>query len=89
MPHTPCQLVLPGEKSTRNFHLVAEDTLTLHLIEFTVSRSTVPGAKAETVIKHRMHIREREAIEGNTPGGLVDQGKLRFDVLDVDFPRLL
>jgi hypothetical protein len=66
MPHTPCQLVSPGEKSTRNFHLVAEDTLTLHLIEFTVSRSTVPGAKVETVVNHHMHTREREFVEGNT-----------------------
>ena len=66
MPHTPCQIVLPGERSTRNFHLVAEDTLTLHLIEFTVSRSTEPGAKAETAIHHRMHTTERDVVEGNT-----------------------
>lgn len=66
MPHAPCQLVLPGETSARNFHLVAEDTLTLHLLEFTVSRSTKPGAKVETVINHRMHTREREVVEGNT-----------------------
>jgi len=66
MPHTPCQIVLPGETSTRNFHLVAEDTLTLHLIQFTVSRSTDLGAKAETVIHHHMHITERDVVEGNT-----------------------
>ncbi|KAF9654047.1 hypothetical protein BDM02DRAFT_3182457 [Thelephora ganbajun] len=66
MPHTPCQLVLPGEKSARNFHLVAEDTLTLHLIEFAVSRSTKPGTKVETVIHHRMHTTERDVVEGNT-----------------------
>ena len=66
MPHTPCQLVLPGEKSTRNFHLVAEDTLTLHLVQFSVSRSTQPGAAVETVIHHRMHTRERELVQGNT-----------------------
>lgn len=66
MPHTPCQLVLPGKKSTRNFHLVAEDTLTLHLIEFTVSRSSKPGAKVETAIHHHMHVAGREAVEGNT-----------------------
>jgi len=66
MPHTPCQMVLPGETSTRNFHLVAEDTLTLHLIEFTVSRSTKPGAEVETTIHHRMHTTERDFVEGNT-----------------------
>ena len=63
---TPCQLVLPGETSTRNFHLVAEDTLSLHLIEFTVSRSTEPGAKVETAVHHRMHIATRDIVEGNT-----------------------
>ena len=66
MPHTPCQIVLPGGTSTRNFHLVAEDTLTLHLIEFTVSRSTKPDAEVETTIYHRMHITERDVVEGNT-----------------------
>lgn len=66
MPHTPCQLVLPGETSTRNFHLVAEDTLTLHLIEFTVSRSTKQDAKVETAINHRIHITERDVVDGNT-----------------------
>jgi hypothetical protein len=57
---------MPGEISTRNFHLVAEDTLTLHLVEFTVSRSTKPGAVVETVIHHRIHDREREFVGGNT-----------------------
>jgi len=66
MPHTPCQIVLPGETYARNFHLVAEDTLTLHLIEFTVSRSTEPGATVETAIHHRMHTTERDVVEGNT-----------------------
>lgn len=66
MPHTPCQQVLPGQKSTRNFHLVAEDSLTLHLIEFTVSRSIEPGAKVETAVSHRVHSRERGLVEGNT-----------------------
>ena len=66
MPHTPCQIVLPGEASTRNFHLVAEDTLTLHLIEFTVSRSAKPGAEVGTTIHHRMHTTERDFVEGNT-----------------------
>lgn len=66
MPHTPCQVVLPGETSTRHFHLVAEDTLTLHLIEFTVSRSTKPSAMVETTIRHRIHATEREAVGGNT-----------------------
>ena len=66
MPHTPCQLVLSGEKSSRNFHLVAEDTLTLHFIEFTVSRSTKPGAKVETSVRHRVHVTERDSVEGNT-----------------------
>lgn len=66
MPHTPCQLVLPGQRLVRNFHLVAEDTLTLHLIQFTVSRPTEPGAKVETVINHRVHTRVREVVEGNT-----------------------
>lgn len=66
MPHTPCQLVLSGETSTRNFHLVAEDTLTLHLIEFTVSRSNKLGAEVETSVHHRMHIAKRDPVEGNT-----------------------
>lgn len=66
MPHTPCQLVQPGETSVRNFHLVAEDTLTLHLIQFTASRSTSPGAEVETAIHHRIHPGKREAVEGNT-----------------------
>ena len=59
-------LVLPGETSTRNFHLVAEDTLTLHLIEFTVSLTTEPDAKVDTAIHHRIHATEREAVAGNT-----------------------
>jgi len=66
MPHTPCRIVLPGETSTRNFHLVAEDTLTLHLIEFNISRSTKPGVEVETAIHHRMHTIERDFVEGNT-----------------------
>lgn len=66
MPHAPCHLVLPGEKSIRNFHLVAEDTLTLHLIEFTVSRATKPDAKVETAIHHRMHTTKRDIVGGNT-----------------------
>ena len=66
MPHTPCVLVLPGETSSRNFHLVAEDTLTLHLIEFTVSLATEPGAKVDTAIRHRVHAAAREDVAGNT-----------------------
>jgi hypothetical protein len=45
---------------------VAEDTLSLHLIEFTVSRSTKPGAKVDTMIHHRIHTTERNVVDGNT-----------------------
>lgn len=65
MPHTPSQLVLPGKTSTQNLHLVAEDTLTLHLLEFTVSQSTKPGVKVETVIHHYIHTGEREPLCGH------------------------
>jgi hypothetical protein len=97
MPHTPCQIVLPGETSNRNFHLVAEDTLTLHLIEFTVSRSTKPGAMVETAVHHRTHTRTREIVEGNTylalrshRGAWLTKGEddLTFSTLTFqDYPR--